>query len=120
MRPSANSTAKTWTAVPFKSTKRVPVKTVRKAAVVADTAAVAAVVAAAADTVAAAAEAAAAAVAATVAVAAVAVDTVTVAATAAATKPARRTNSRRASREGRPFCLLFFEVRRLDGAFRFS
>ena len=33
MRPSANSTAKTWTAVPFKSTKRVPVKTVRKAAV---------------------------------------------------------------------------------------
>ena len=119
MRPSANSTAKTWTAVPFKSTKRVPVKTVRKAAVVADTAAVAAVVAAA-DTVAAAAEAAAAAVADTAAVAAVAVDTVTVAATAAVTKPARRTNSRRASREGRPFCLLFFEVRRLDGAFRFS
>jgi hypothetical protein len=86
--------AKTWTAAPSKSTKRVPAKTVRKAAVVVVIAAVAV------GAIAAAAEAAAAVV---VVIAAAVAEATGIAETAAATKPATRLKSRRASCEGRPF-----------------
>jgi hypothetical protein len=93
--------AKTWMAAPSRLTKRVPAKTVRKAAVVADTAAVAAVAVA----IAAAAEAVAAVVV-TVAAAVVAVDTATEAATEAATKPEHAINSQRGVRKGALFVAL--------------
>ncbi len=86
-------------AAPFRLMKRVRAKTVRKAAVAADTAAVAAVAVA----IAAAAEAVAVVVVVIAAAAVVAADTATAAATVAATKPEHAINSQKGVRKGALF-----------------